>query len=189
MLEWSIPCIREWSIPCIREWSIGGMPPWGTWTPVDGLVRVDVTDTGQEFWLQFGIFDGSGFRVERFETGQDRDVFTGRHNGYARLDQPVEQHDDQDRQQHRDHRGRGAHHHRPAAHPRKSNQLRRAASCAPASGSGGPGRRSPRSVPPFGRAIGDTPRAPARDSPPRRRSRRAAWSPAPSRNSTRWAST
>lgn len=37
----------------------GGMPPWGTWTPVDGLVRVDVTDTGTSFWLRFGVFDGT----------------------------------------------------------------------------------------------------------------------------------
>lgn len=37
----------------------GAQPPWGTWTPVDGLVRVDVTDTGASFWLRFGVFDGT----------------------------------------------------------------------------------------------------------------------------------
>ncbi|NYE38201.1 uncharacterized protein (TIGR03083 family) [Nocardioides cavernae] len=37
----------------------GGMPPWGTWTPGEGQVRVDVTDTGASFWLRFGVFDGT----------------------------------------------------------------------------------------------------------------------------------
>lgn len=37
----------------------GGMPPWGHWEPGDGLVRVDVTDTGEEFWVRFGIFSGT----------------------------------------------------------------------------------------------------------------------------------
>jgi uncharacterized protein (TIGR03083 family) len=38
----------------------GGCPPWGRWVPGDdGLVRVDVTDTGEEFWLRFGLFSGT----------------------------------------------------------------------------------------------------------------------------------
>jgi uncharacterized protein (TIGR03083 family) len=37
----------------------GGMPTWGSWAPGEGLVRVDVTDTGQEFWLRFGVFSGT----------------------------------------------------------------------------------------------------------------------------------
>lgn len=37
----------------------GGMPPWGTWTPGEGTVRVDVTDTGEAFWLRFGTFAGT----------------------------------------------------------------------------------------------------------------------------------
>jgi len=37
----------------------GGCPPWGTWTPGEGLVRVDVTDTGESFWLRFGVFEGT----------------------------------------------------------------------------------------------------------------------------------
>ncbi|GAA5119222.1 maleylpyruvate isomerase family mycothiol-dependent enzyme [Alloalcanivorax gelatiniphagus] len=37
----------------------GGMPPWGSWEPGEGLVRVDVTDTGDEFWLRFGVFSGT----------------------------------------------------------------------------------------------------------------------------------
>ncbi len=37
----------------------GGCPPWGTWTPGEGLVRVDATDTGEEFWIRFGIFSGT----------------------------------------------------------------------------------------------------------------------------------
>ncbi|MDZ5663422.1 maleylpyruvate isomerase family mycothiol-dependent enzyme [Nocardioides sp. S-58] len=37
----------------------GGMPPWGTWEAGEGLVRVDVTDTGEELWLRFGTFAGT----------------------------------------------------------------------------------------------------------------------------------
>ncbi len=37
----------------------GGCPPWGRWEPGEGLVRVDATDTGEEFWVRFGIFSGT----------------------------------------------------------------------------------------------------------------------------------
>jgi hypothetical protein len=37
----------------------GGLPPWGTWTPGEGLVRVDATDTGESTWLRFGTFSGT----------------------------------------------------------------------------------------------------------------------------------
>ena len=37
----------------------GGCPPWGSWEPGDGLVRVDCTDTGDELWVRFGIFSGT----------------------------------------------------------------------------------------------------------------------------------
>ena len=37
----------------------GGMPPWGTWEPGEGLLRVDATDTGEEIWLRFGTFSGT----------------------------------------------------------------------------------------------------------------------------------
>ena len=38
----------------------GACPPWGTWTPGDDrLVRVDTTDTGEQFWLRFGVFSGT----------------------------------------------------------------------------------------------------------------------------------
>lgn len=38
----------------------GACPPWGTWVPGDdGLVRVDTTDTGEQFWLGFGLFTGT----------------------------------------------------------------------------------------------------------------------------------
>jgi hypothetical protein len=37
----------------------GGMPPWGSWEPGEGTVRVDVTDTAQSFWLRFGTFSGT----------------------------------------------------------------------------------------------------------------------------------
>lgn len=37
----------------------GGMPAWGSWTPGDQTVRVDVTDTGDAVWLRFGTFAGT----------------------------------------------------------------------------------------------------------------------------------
>jgi uncharacterized protein (TIGR03083 family) len=37
----------------------GGCPPWGSWEPLPDLVRVDVTDTGHQIWLQFGLFSGT----------------------------------------------------------------------------------------------------------------------------------
>jgi hypothetical protein len=35
------------------------MPPWGSWEPLPHLVRVDCTDTGDQFWAQLGIFSGT----------------------------------------------------------------------------------------------------------------------------------
>ncbi|MGY2703236.1 uncharacterized protein (TIGR03083 family) [Nocardioides sp. HB32] len=37
----------------------GGKPPWGTFTPYDRFVRVDVTDTGDRVWVQLGHFSGT----------------------------------------------------------------------------------------------------------------------------------
>jgi uncharacterized protein (TIGR03083 family) len=38
---------------------LGGMPPWGHWEPLPHLVRIDCTDTGDQFWTQLGIFSGT----------------------------------------------------------------------------------------------------------------------------------
>jgi len=51
----------------------GGLPPWGTWEPGEGLVRVDVTDTGEEFWLRLGTFSGTS--PETGSTYADEDDF------------------------------------------------------------------------------------------------------------------
>lgn len=37
----------------------GGCPPWGSWEPGEGLVQVDATDTGAQFWMRFGTFSGT----------------------------------------------------------------------------------------------------------------------------------
>ena len=37
----------------------GGCPYWGSWVAGEGLVRVDTTDTGEEFWVRFGMFSGT----------------------------------------------------------------------------------------------------------------------------------
>jgi uncharacterized protein (TIGR03083 family) len=37
----------------------GGCPPWGTFTPLEHYVRVDLTDTGHSIWVQLGQFTGT----------------------------------------------------------------------------------------------------------------------------------
>lgn len=37
----------------------GGCPPWGTFTPGEGLLRVDVIDTDQQVWVRLGQFTGT----------------------------------------------------------------------------------------------------------------------------------
>ena len=37
----------------------GGCPPWGSWSPLPHYVRIDCTDTGDEIWVQFGLFSGT----------------------------------------------------------------------------------------------------------------------------------
>lgn len=37
----------------------GACPPWGTWTPLPHHGRVDCTDTGDEIWVQLGVFSGT----------------------------------------------------------------------------------------------------------------------------------
>lgn len=37
----------------------GGCPPWGSWEPLPHYARVDCTDTGDEIWVQLGLFSGT----------------------------------------------------------------------------------------------------------------------------------
>ena len=37
----------------------GGCPPWGSWEPLPHHVRLDCTDTGDELWVQLGLFSGT----------------------------------------------------------------------------------------------------------------------------------
>lgn len=37
----------------------GGCPPWGAWSPLPHYARIDCTDTGDEIWVQFGLFSGT----------------------------------------------------------------------------------------------------------------------------------
>lgn len=37
----------------------GGCPPWGSWAPLPHLMRIDATDTGDQLWLQLGLFGGT----------------------------------------------------------------------------------------------------------------------------------
>ena len=53
------PALASDGVHEVLDVMYGGMPPGGGWTPGEGLVRVDVTDTGEEFWLRFGVFEGT----------------------------------------------------------------------------------------------------------------------------------
>ena len=37
----------------------GGCPPWGTFAPLEHYVRLDLTDTGDQIWVQLGRFHGT----------------------------------------------------------------------------------------------------------------------------------
>ena len=37
----------------------GGCPPWGSWEPLPHHLRVDCTDTGDQVWVQLGLFSGT----------------------------------------------------------------------------------------------------------------------------------
>ena len=49
----------------------GGMPSWGAWEPGEDLVRVDVTDTGDAFWVRFGTFSGTDPDSGRSYSGEE----------------------------------------------------------------------------------------------------------------------
>ncbi|CAA9388425.1 MAG: hypothetical protein AVDCRST_MAG32-2147 [uncultured Nocardioides sp.] len=38
---------------------LGGMPDWGHWEPLPHVLRVDCTDTGDQFWVRLGVFSGT----------------------------------------------------------------------------------------------------------------------------------
>ncbi len=37
----------------------GGTPEWGTFTPGDGLLRVDLNESAQSIWVRLGLFSGT----------------------------------------------------------------------------------------------------------------------------------
>jgi len=37
----------------------GGCPPWGEFSPLPHYIRLDLTDTGDQVWVQFGRFHGT----------------------------------------------------------------------------------------------------------------------------------
>jgi uncharacterized protein (TIGR03083 family) len=37
----------------------GGCPPWGTFTPGNGLLRFDIADAGESLWVRLGRFTGT----------------------------------------------------------------------------------------------------------------------------------
>lgn len=49
----------------------GGCPPWGSWEPGEALIRVDATDTGDEFWVRFGMFSGTDPDSKTSYTGEE----------------------------------------------------------------------------------------------------------------------
>jgi uncharacterized protein (TIGR03083 family) len=50
----------------------GACPPWGHWEPSDeGTVRVDTTDTGEQFWIRFGTFSGTSPEGKTYADEED----------------------------------------------------------------------------------------------------------------------
>ena len=37
----------------------GGLPEWGEFSPLPHYIRVELTDTGQDVWVQLGRFSGT----------------------------------------------------------------------------------------------------------------------------------
>lgn len=37
----------------------GGCPDWGSFSPLDHRIRIDITDTGESLWVQLGRFSGT----------------------------------------------------------------------------------------------------------------------------------
>ena len=37
----------------------GGCPPWGSWSPLEHWVRLDLTDVDESVWCQLGRFHGT----------------------------------------------------------------------------------------------------------------------------------
>jgi uncharacterized protein (TIGR03083 family) len=45
----------------------GGLPDWGTFSPLEHYVRIDLTDTGDSVWVQLGRFSGTDPEGEHHE--------------------------------------------------------------------------------------------------------------------------
>lgn len=49
----------------------GFLPPWGSWEALPHYGRIDCTDTGDEFWVQLGLFSGTSPDGEVTEGEED----------------------------------------------------------------------------------------------------------------------
>jgi len=58
----------------------GGCPPWGSWEPLQHYGRVDCTDTGDEFWIRFGLSNGTSPDGEVIADEQDFHVVPAPHD-------------------------------------------------------------------------------------------------------------
>lgn len=53
------PLLASDGVEEVLDVMYGGLPAWGTWTPLDHFVRIDCTDTDQQVWVQIGQFSGT----------------------------------------------------------------------------------------------------------------------------------
>jgi uncharacterized protein (TIGR03083 family) len=53
------PALAADGVDEVLDVMYGGCPPWGTFAPLQHYVRLDLTDTGDQVWVQLGRFHGT----------------------------------------------------------------------------------------------------------------------------------
>lgn len=53
------PALATDGVEEVLDVMYGGCPPWGSFHPLPHHLRIDVTDTGESFWVQLGRFSGT----------------------------------------------------------------------------------------------------------------------------------
>lgn len=53
------PALAADGVEEVLDVMYGGCPEWGTFSPLDHCLRVDITDTGESIWVRLGRFSGT----------------------------------------------------------------------------------------------------------------------------------
>ncbi|NYJ01516.1 uncharacterized protein (TIGR03083 family) [Nocardioides thalensis] len=68
------PVLASDGVDEVLDVMYGGLPPWGTWEPLDHHVRVDCTDTDQSTWVRLGLFSGTSPDGQEYAGEEDAHV-------------------------------------------------------------------------------------------------------------------